>query len=128
MAFPWMHFLPRLKPWTSALYRCEAPTIQSSRRSPTSTVSTSLTETTHPIQQLEDAGMLALDGEVENISRLLTDDEVNNGMRTDARRRFDRSGVDAESLERDFVSYQVILIPGLVVSIVIGDRVLLLFW
>ncbi|NHN60706.1 MULTISPECIES: rod-determining factor RdfA [Halorussus] len=57
---------------------------------------------------MEDAGMAALDGEVENIYRLLTDDDVSSGMRTDARRRLDRNGVDVESLERDFVSYQAI--------------------
>lgn len=57
---------------------------------------------------MEQEEMSALDGEVENIYRLLTDDEVSSGMRTDARRRLDRNGVDVESLERDFVSYQAI--------------------
>ena len=57
---------------------------------------------------MEEAGMSTLDGEVENIYRLLTGDEVSSGMRTDARRRLDRNGVDVKSLERDFVSYQAI--------------------
>jgi len=57
---------------------------------------------------MEEAGMAALDGEVENLYRLLTDDEVSNGMRTDTRRRLDRNGVDVDSLEGDFVSYQAI--------------------
>lgn len=57
---------------------------------------------------MAEAGMSALDGEVENIYRLLTDEEVSSGMRTDARRRLDRNGVDVKSLERDFVSYQAI--------------------
>lgn len=57
---------------------------------------------------MTEAGMSSLDGEVENIYRLLTDDDVSSGMRTDARRRLDRNGVDVESLESDFVSYQAI--------------------
>ncbi|MFC4551159.1 MULTISPECIES: rod-determining factor RdfA [Halorussus] len=57
---------------------------------------------------MAEAGMSSLDGEVENIYRLLTDEEVSSGMRTDARRRLDRNGVDVESLERDFVSYQAV--------------------
>jgi hypothetical protein len=57
---------------------------------------------------MEEAGMAALDGEVENLYWLLTDDEVSSGMRTDTRRRLDRNGVDVDSLEGDFVSYQAI--------------------
>lgn len=57
---------------------------------------------------MDEAGMSTLDGEVENIYRLLTDDDVSSGMQTDARRRLDRNGIDVESLERDFVSYQAI--------------------
>lgn len=57
---------------------------------------------------MKEAGMSVLDGEVENIYRLLTDDEVSSGMRTDARRHLDRNGVDVASLERDFVSYQAV--------------------
>jgi hypothetical protein len=57
---------------------------------------------------MEEAGMPVLDGEVQNIYRLLTDNEVSSGMRTDARRRLDRNGVDVESLEQDFVSYQAV--------------------
>lgn len=57
---------------------------------------------------MEEAGMSTLDGEVENIYRLLTDDEVSSGMRTDARRRLARNGVNVDSLEGEFVSYQAI--------------------
>ncbi|WP_224450329.1 rod-determining factor RdfA [Haloprofundus salilacus] len=54
------------------------------------------------------AGASTLDGEVENVYRLLTDDEVSSGMRTEARVRLEREGVDVDRLERDFVTYQAI--------------------
>jgi hypothetical protein len=56
---------------------------------------------------LEDADMRPLDGEVENIYRLLT--EADGGAdRTRIRRRLERDGLDVESLENDFVTYQAI--------------------
>lgn len=54
------------------------------------------------------AGMSTIDGEVSNLYRLLTDDDVSSGMRTEARARLERNGVDADRLERDFVTYQAI--------------------
>jgi len=57
---------------------------------------------------MESAGLSPLDGEVENTYRLLTSDEVSAGMRTQARRRLERDGVDPESLRSDFVSHQAI--------------------
>ena len=57
---------------------------------------------------MEDAGMNPLDGEVENLYRLLSDDEVSSGMQTQAHNRLERNGVDVERLENDFVSYQSI--------------------
>lgn len=57
---------------------------------------------------MREAGMNALDGEAENLYRLLTDDDVTSGTRIDTRRRLADNGVDVESLERDFVSYQAI--------------------
>lgn len=54
------------------------------------------------------AGMTTLDGEVDNLFRLLTDEEVTAGARTDARGRLERNGVDVEGVERDFVTYQAI--------------------
>ncbi|WP_224337621.1 rod-determining factor RdfA [Haloprofundus halobius] len=54
------------------------------------------------------AGASTLDGEVENVYRLLTDDEVSSGMRTEARVRLEREGIDIDSVERDFVTYQAI--------------------
>ncbi|AZH24819.1 rod-determining factor RdfA [Haloplanus aerogenes] len=49
-----------------------------------------------------------VDGEVANLYRLLTADDVSSGMRTEARTRLERAGVDVEQLERDFVTYQAI--------------------
>lgn len=57
---------------------------------------------------LDDAGRRLLDGEVENLYRLLTADDVSEGMRVDARMSLDRDGVDVETLEREFVSHQAI--------------------
>jgi len=54
------------------------------------------------------AGTSTVSGEVENLHRLLTDDDVSSGMRTEARTRLERDGVDVEQLERDFVTYQAI--------------------
>lgn len=57
---------------------------------------------------MADAGMPTLDGEVTNLYRLLTDEEVSSGNRTEARRRLEQHGVDIEQLESDFVTYQAI--------------------
>lgn len=57
---------------------------------------------------VEEVGMTPLDGEIENLYRLLTDDDVSSGNRTQARRRLGRDGVDVDKLERDFVSHQAI--------------------
>lgn len=53
-------------------------------------------------------GMNPLDGEVENTYRLLTDDDVSPGTRTQARRRLERAGVDVDQLEADFISRQAV--------------------
>jgi len=52
--------------------------------------------------------MSTVDGEVANIYRLLTDDEVSSGNRIEARRRLEQNGIDVDRLERDFVTYQAI--------------------
>ena len=57
---------------------------------------------------LEDANEQVLDGEVENIYRLLTDEEVSSAERTRVRRRLERDDVDVDALESDFVTYQAI--------------------
>jgi hypothetical protein len=52
------------------------------------------------------SGVHLLDGEAENFYRLLTDEDVTTGMRTDARRSLMERGVDVDALEDAFVSYQ----------------------
>lgn len=59
-------------------------------------------------RSLEEASVRSLDGEVENIYRLLTDDDVSDAERTRARRRLDREGVDVDALKGDFVTYQAV--------------------
>ena len=54
------------------------------------------------------AGLNPLDGEAANVYRLLTDDDVTSGERTDVKRQLEREGVDVEQLRTDFVSHQAI--------------------
>jgi len=55
---------------------------------------------------IESAGATPLEGEVENLYRLLTDDDVTSGVREQTRNRLDQQGVDVEEIEGDFVTYQ----------------------
>ncbi len=57
---------------------------------------------------MEAAGLSPLDGEVENTYRLLTDEEVSAGMRTQVSRRLERDGLDPDAVQSDFVSHQAI--------------------
>lgn len=57
---------------------------------------------------MKEAGMQPLDGNVENLYRLLTDDGVSGADRTRAERRLSREGVDVEKLSQEFVTYQAI--------------------
>lgn len=57
---------------------------------------------------MEQAGADPLDGEAENAYRLLTDDDVSAGVRTQQRNRLKRDGLDVESLESDFVTHQAV--------------------
>jgi hypothetical protein len=54
---------------------------------------------------MEQAGLNPLDGEVDNTYRLLTDQDVSQGMRTQARNRLQKQGTDVDQLQSDFVSY-----------------------
>lgn len=68
---------------------------------------------------MEEAGKDPLDGEAENAYRLLADDEVSTGVRTQQRNRLERAGVDVDTLESDFVTHQAVytyLTNGLDVS------------
>ena len=58
--------------------------------------------------EMTETGMSTLDGEVDNLYRLLRGDDVSSGVRTEARVRLEREGVDVERLEGDFVTYQAI--------------------
>ena len=55
-----------------------------------------------------EAGMNPLDGEVGNTYRLLTDDDVSSGMRTQAKQTLEREGIDIDELQKNFVSHQAI--------------------
>lgn len=57
---------------------------------------------------MAEAGMDPLDGEVENTYRLLSDDDVSSGVRTETRKRLERNGVDVDRVESGFVTYQAI--------------------
>jgi hypothetical protein len=57
---------------------------------------------------LAEAGVDVLEGELENYYRLLTDDDVSAGRRTEARSRLEHDGVDVDAVEGDFVSHQAI--------------------
>jgi len=57
---------------------------------------------------MEQAGADPLDGEAENAYRLLTEDDVSAGVRTQQRNRLQREGIDVESLESDFVTHQAV--------------------
>jgi hypothetical protein len=54
---------------------------------------------------MEQAGLNPLDGEVENTYRLLTDEDVSQGMRTQARNRLQKHDINVGQLQSDFVSY-----------------------
>lgn len=49
-----------------------------------------------------------LDGEAENLYRLLTGDDVGTSARTEAEARLERIGIDVEQLRHRFVSHQAI--------------------
>ncbi|EMA26344.1 rod-determining factor RdfA [Haloarcula argentinensis] len=60
------------------------------------------------VAAIRDAGMDVIDGEPANFYRLLTDDDVSAGKRIEARNRLDRAGIDVDTLEDQFVTYQAI--------------------
>lgn len=59
-------------------------------------------------RRLSSTDASVLDGEVDNIYRLLTDDAVSSGDRTRARGRLKEAGIDIDQLEADFVSRESI--------------------
>lgn len=68
---------------------------------------------------LERAGENPLEGEAENVYRLLDGDDVSAGVRTQQRNRLERAGIDVEKLQGDFVTHQAVhtyLTKGLDIS------------
>ncbi len=57
---------------------------------------------------MDNAGVAYKDGEVENTYRLLTDDDVSSGMRTETRRDLEHDSVPVDQVERHFVSHQTV--------------------
>lgn len=57
---------------------------------------------------MREAGWDPIDGEVENVHRLLVADEVSEGDRTEMVQRLEHEGVDVASVRGDFVSHQTI--------------------
>lgn len=57
---------------------------------------------------MDQAEMSSLEGEVDNLYRLLTADEVGERTRTQARRSLEREGMDVESVIDDFVTHQAV--------------------
>lgn len=55
-----------------------------------------------------DAGMDPITGEPENVYRILTDDDVSPGVRTETETRLEQQGLDVDTLRTDFVTYQAI--------------------
>lgn len=57
---------------------------------------------------MEKTNVLPLDGEVDNIYRILTSDSVSSGQREEVRNRLQREGINVDQLKSDFVTYQAI--------------------
>lgn len=57
---------------------------------------------------LNDTDARTIDGEIENLYRLLTDDDISASARTQAKTKLSRSGLDIETLRQDFVSHQAV--------------------
>lgn len=59
-------------------------------------------------EAMNDAGFDPLEGEVRNAYRLLTDDDVSAGMRTQQRNQLEHEGIDVDALTSDFVTHQAV--------------------
>lgn len=57
---------------------------------------------------MKNAGMSTLDGEVDNLYRLLSNDDISSGKQTEARSRLAQKDINIKQLEKDFVTYQAI--------------------
>lgn len=59
-------------------------------------------------EQLKRTELQLVDSEIENMYRLLTDDEVSSADQTRIRRRLEQNGIDVPELMTDFATYQAI--------------------
>lgn len=57
---------------------------------------------------IDEANGKTIDGEIENLYRLLIDDDVSASANAQAETKLARMGVDVESVRQDFVSHQAI--------------------
>jgi hypothetical protein len=57
---------------------------------------------------MRSAGVGLLDGEVGNLYRLLTDEDVTAGQRAEAEARIEREGLDPDRIRSAFVSHQAV--------------------
>ncbi|WP_423747429.1 rod-determining factor RdfA (plasmid) [Haladaptatus sp. SPP-AMP-3] len=55
---------------------------------------------------IENAAMDTLDGDTENIYRLLTDEDTSRGVEIETQKKLERNGIDVDELRSDFVTYQ----------------------
>lgn len=58
--------------------------------------------------EMVDAGMSPLEGEVENLYQLLTEDNSGSSNRVEAERRLEYEGIMVDSLRGDFVTHQTV--------------------
>lgn len=56
----------------------------------------------------EQSDRIPIDGEIENLYRVLTADDIDAGTRTQARERLRQDGVPIEEIESQFVSHQTV--------------------
>lgn len=56
----------------------------------------------------EESDRTPIDGEIDNLYRVLTDDDVDAGSRTQARERMRHSGIPIEEIEKQFISHQTL--------------------
>jgi hypothetical protein len=59
-------------------------------------------------ESVEQSNELAVDGEIENLHRLLTGENVSASERARAEQKLRRAGIDLDSILEDFVSHQAV--------------------
>jgi hypothetical protein len=59
-------------------------------------------------QAFKQADQMLIDGEIENLYRLLSDNDVRASQRAQAEQKLARAGIDVGSLQQNFVSHQAV--------------------